>query len=74
MMEKLENYLAVLFSGRQIKGLPYIPPFVAYELYDVFRALKRGEKTETISGTTVAVLEKCGISTTKKGIGWEVAT
>lgn len=42
------------------------------ECYWVYVALKTGEKPEIINPNVNQILNKCGIKTTAKGIGWKV--
>jgi hypothetical protein len=70
-MEKFKEYIEKWLDGYKIKGL-YVTPNDIYECVDIYNAIVQKEKPETINGNVKKVLDKCGIKTKVKGIGWQI--
>jgi hypothetical protein len=70
-MKKLREYLKKWMDGQKVKGL-YVTPTDIYILIDIYNAMANKEKPEFIQENVKKVLDKCGIKTKEKGIGWQV--
>lgn len=68
-MEKLKSYIETWINGKSIKGIG-VSPYDIYTCIDAYNALVKNEKFEFISENVKVILDKCGISTKEKGIGW----
>ena len=68
-MEKLKNYIELWIDGKSIKGIR-VSPYDIYTCIDAYNALVTKGKFEFISENVKLILDKCGISTKEKGIGW----
>lgn len=65
-MAKLTELLITWCDGQNVKGLQTPPAATIRELIDIYS----GEQTETINSTVKSILDRCGIKSTPKGIGW----
>ena len=68
-MEKFRKYLDKWKEGKKTPGLS-VPSYELLECEYIYSALERGEHPTTFSKTIKNVLDKCGIKTTEKDIGW----
>lgn len=70
-MEKLREWIVKWLDGQKVKG-------ISVSLYDikciviVYNDIVTGKKPEFINGKVKEILDKCGIQTEVKGIGWIV--
>lgn len=71
-MKKLKSYIATWLDGKHIKGINITPEEI-WECVDIYNAIVKKGKPEFISGNVKKILDKCGIKTVEKGIGWRVA-
>lgn len=71
-MEKLRKWLEIWVDGREVRGIKNVSLQTNYELIDIYNAIVRKEKPEFINGKVKEILDKCGIETIEKGIGWRV--
>lgn len=67
-MNKLNRMLDCWMDGKKVNGISTPPLATIYELLDI----ARGHSKETINSTVVSVLNKCGIKTKERGIGWVI--
>lgn len=68
-MEKLKSYIKTWIDGKSVKGIR-VAPIDIYICIDAYNALAKNGKFEFINGNLKMILDKCGISTKEKGIGW----
>lgn len=68
-MKKLKSYIETWIDGKSVKGIR-VTPYDIYTCIDAYNALAKNEKFEFISENVKTILDKCGISTKEKGIGW----
>ena len=71
-MKKLRNWIEIWMDGGEVRGIKNVPPATRYELMDIYNAIVRKEHPEFINGKVKEILDKCGIKTVEKGIGWRV--
>ena len=71
-MKKLREYLIKWTDGQKVRGIN-ATPYDVEECIRVYNAIVRKEKPEFINGKVKEILDKCGIETVEKGIGWRVA-
>lgn len=71
-MKKLKRYLIIWQSGEKIKGIS-VSLYDITELYRIYSMIILGDKPEFINGNVKDILDKCGIKTVQKGIGWKIA-
>ena len=67
-MKKLRRYLETWVDGKKVRGIATPPLDTIFELIDIYN----GVQDTTINSTVVHILNKCGISTKVKGIGWVI--
>lgn len=67
-MNKLNRILGCWMDGKKFNGISTPPLATIHELLDI----ARGYSKETINSTVVSVLNKCGIKTKERGIGWVI--
>lgn len=65
-MKKLKKLLDTWSDGFKVRGMKTPPLETIHELTNIYY----GTQKQTINGTVVEILEKCGIKTCTKGIGW----
>lgn len=70
-MKKLEKYLTKWLAGETVKGITVTLTTIR-ECETIYNELKSGNKPEFINGDVKTILDKCGIKTVEKGIGWKV--
>ena len=70
-MEKLKEWCELLKEGKNIKGFNDIPLYSRYGILRAYSELKKNSRVEFLDGTVKAVLDKAGIETHVKGVGWE---
>lgn len=70
-MKKLRGYLEKWFDGQSVRGIRVSLADIQ-ECARIYNAVVSGEKPEFINGKVKEVLDKCGIKTKEKGIGWVV--
>ena len=68
-MEKLKSYIEAWINGKSVKGVRATPIDI-YTCIDAYNALVKKRKFEFINGNVKTILDKCGIFTKEKGIGW----
>lgn len=71
-MKKLKSYIETWLDGKQVRGI-HITPYEIWECVDIYNAIVKKGKPEFISGNVKKILDKCGIKTVEKGIGWRIA-
>lgn len=71
-MKKLKSYLEKWIAGEKVRGIN-ISLYDIQECVRIYNAMVRKEKPEFISGKVKEILDKCGIKTVVKGIGWRIA-
>lgn len=71
-MEKLHNYIKVWLDGRNVRGIKNVSLIDRYEIMDIYNEIVKGNKPEFINGKCKEILDKCGIGTIERGIGWKV--
>ena len=71
-MKKLRRWIEIWMDGREVKGIQNVPPATRYELVDVYNAMVRKEHPAFINSKVKEIIDKCGIETKEKGIGWIV--
>ena len=71
-MKKLRRWIEIWMDGREVKGIQNVPPATRYELVDVYNAMVRKEHPTFINSKVKEIIDKCGIETKEKGIGWIV--
>lgn len=69
-MKKLKSYIEKWIDGQTVRGISVTLRDI-YECIDIYNALVRKEKPEFINGNVKKILDKCGIKTIEKGIGWK---
>lgn len=67
-MRNLKKLLDSWEDGKKVRGIKTPPLETIRELINIYN----GVQTETINGTVIQILEKCGISTYQHGIGWRI--
>jgi hypothetical protein len=70
-MRKFKEYIEKWLEGYKVKGLNVTLEDI-HECVDIYNAMVRKEKPEFINGNVKKILDKCGIATVEKGIGWQV--
>ena len=71
-MKKLKSYLMKWMDGQKVRGIN-VSLYDIQECVRIYNAMVRKEKPEFINGKVKEILDKCGIKTVVKGIGWRVA-
>ena len=71
-MEKLHKYIKVLLDGGNIRDIKNVTLYDRYMIADIYNAIVKGYKPEFINGKCKEILDKCGIETIERGIGWKV--
>lgn len=71
-MEKLHKYIKVWLDGGNIRGIKNVTLYDRYMIADIYNAIVKGCKPEFINGKCKEILDKCGIETVERGIGWKV--
>ena len=71
-MEKLHNYIKVWLDGGTVRGIKNVSFIDRYEIMDIYNEIVKGNKPEFINGKCKEILDKCGIGTIERGIGWKV--
>lgn len=71
-MKKLKKYLIIWQSGEKVRGIAVSLSDIT-ELYRIYSMIILGDKPEFINGNVKNILDKCGIKTVQKGIGWKIA-
>lgn len=72
-MKKFKQYIETWLEGKKVRWIDNVPPATVYECMDIYNQLVHGQKPEFINGKVKEILDKCGIQTIQKGIGWRVA-
>lgn len=70
-MKKLRLYIEKWIDGQKIRGINVTPCDIE-ECIWIYNAMIRKEKPEFINGKVKEILDKCGIKTITKGIGWKI--
>ena len=70
-MKKLKSYLEKWIAGEKVRGIN-ISLYDVQECVRIYNAMVRKEKPEFINGKVKEILDKCGIETVEKGVGWRV--
>lgn len=70
-MKKLREYIIKWVDGQKVRGIN-VSLYDIQECIRVYNAMVRKEKPEFINGKVKEILDKCGIKTVEKGIGWRV--
>ena len=70
-MEKLKSYLKKWINGEKVRGIN-VSLYDIQECVRIYNAMVRKENPEFINGRVEEILDKCGIKTVVKGIGWRV--
>ena len=71
-MEKLQKYIKVWLDGGNIRDIKNVTLYDRYMIADIYNAILKGYKPEFINGKCKEILDKCGIETIERGIGWKV--
>ena len=71
-MKKLKSYLEKWINGEKVRGVN-VSLYDIQECVRIYNAMVRKEKPEFINGKVKEILDKCGIKTVEKGIGWRIA-
>ena len=71
-MKKLKSYLEKWIAGEKVRGIN-VSLYDIQECVRIYNAMVRKEKPEFINGKVKETLDKCGIKTVVKGIGWRIA-
>ena len=71
-MKKLKSYLMKWMDGQKVRGIN-VSLYDIQECVRIYNAMVRKEKPEFINGKVKEILDKCGIKTVEKGIGWRIA-
>ena len=71
-MKKLKSYLMKWMDGQKVRGIN-VSLYDIQECVRIYNAMVRKEKPEFINGKVKEILDKCGIKTVVKGIGWRIA-
>lgn len=71
-MEKLHKYIKVWLDGGNIRGIKNVTLYDRYMIADIYNAIVKGYKPEFINAKCKEILDKCGIETIERGIGWKV--
>lgn len=70
-MKKLREYIIKWTDGQKVRGIN-VSLYDVEECIRVYNAIILKEKPEFINGKVKEILDKCGIKTVEKGIGWRV--
>ena len=70
-MKKLKEWCVLLKDGKNIRGFEDIPLYTRYGILRAYKELKKNGRVEFLDGAVKAVLDKAGIKTHVKGVGWE---
>lgn len=70
-MNKLKSYIEKWIDGQSVRGIKVALSDI-YECIRVYNSIVRNEKPEFINGKVKEILDKCGIKTIEKGIGWRI--
>lgn len=70
-MKKLKSYLKKWTEGRKVRGIN-VSLYDISECIRIYNAMVQKEKPSFINEKVKEILDKCGIKTVKKGIGWKV--
>ena len=70
-MKKLKSYLEKWINGEKVRGIN-VSLYDIQECVRIYNAMVRKEKPEFINGKVKEILDKCGIKTVVKGIGWRI--
>lgn len=70
-MNKLKSYIEKWIEGQSVRGIKVTLEDI-YECIRVYNSIVRNDKPEFINGKVKEILDKCGIKTIEKGIGWRV--
>lgn len=70
-MKKLREWIIKWLDGQKVKGIS-VSPYDVECIVIVYNAIVTGKKPEFINGKVKEILDKCGIQTEVKGIGWIV--
>ena len=71
-MKKLKSFLKKWINGEKVRGISVSLSDIT-ELYRIYSMIILGDKPEFINGKVKNILDKCGIKTVQKGIGWKIA-
>ena len=71
-MEKLHKYIKVWLDGGNIRNIKNVSLHDRYMIADIYNEIVKGNKPEFINGKCKEILDKCGIETIERGIGWKV--
>ena len=70
-MKKLRTYLEKWVQGQKVRGIN-VSLYDIQECVRIYNAMGQKEKPEFINGKVKEILDKCGIKTAVKGIGWKI--
>lgn len=70
-MKKFRSYIEKWVNGEKVRGI-FVSLLDIRECVRIYNAIMRKEKPEFINGKVKEILDKCGIKTIKKGIGWRI--
>lgn len=70
-MKKLRVWITKWIDGQKVRGI-YVTPDDIYSIIEVYNDIVKGKNPEFINGKVKEILDKCGIQTEVKGIGWIV--
>lgn len=70
-MERLKAYLEKWTAGKNVRGIK-VTLYEIKECTYIYNALVQNQKPCFISSKVKEILDKCGIETAEKGIGWRV--
>lgn len=70
-MKKLRAYIETWINGQKVRGIN-VSLCDIEECVRIYNAMVQKEKPEFINGKVKEILDKCGIKTVVKGIGWRV--
>ena len=68
-MNRLKSYIEKWINGEKVRGIS-VTLLDIHECIDIYNALVRKENSEFINENVKKILNKCGIKTIEKGIGW----
>lgn len=70
-MKKLREWIIKWMDGQKVRGI-YVTPYDVECVIRVYNGIVNGSKPEFINGKVKEILDKCGIQTEVKGVGWIV--
>lgn len=71
-MKKFEKLICAWLDGKQARGFKGVSLETMREIIDIRDAVADGRKPEFINGEVKQILDKCGIETIERGVGWEI--